>query len=73
MGPKLLVGTTASPHGCLRELPHGRGQDRVREAYGTEKYERLKALKRRYDPQASRLNQNISATSESAASGAPTG
>ncbi len=26
------------------------GEDRIREAYGSEKYDRLKALKRRYDP-----------------------
>ncbi len=39
------------------------GQDRVREAYGAEKYERLKALKRRYDPDNFfRLNQNIPPT-----------
>jgi FAD/FMN-containing dehydrogenase len=36
------------------------GEDRVREAYGEEKYSRLKALKRRYDPENFfRLNQNI--------------
>jgi FAD/FMN-containing dehydrogenase len=36
------------------------GQERVREAYGAEKYERLKALKRRWDPtNLFRLNQNI--------------
>ena len=36
------------------------GEDRVREAYGAEKYGRLKALKRRYDPENFfRLNQNI--------------
>jgi FAD/FMN-containing dehydrogenase len=36
------------------------GEERVREAYGAEKYDRLKALKRRYDPDNFfRLNQNI--------------
>ena len=36
------------------------GEDRIRQAYGAEKYDRLKALKRRYDPtNLFRLNQNI--------------
>jgi FAD/FMN-containing dehydrogenase len=36
------------------------GEERVRQAYGDEKYDRLKALKRTYDPtNFFRLNQNI--------------
>jgi FAD/FMN-containing dehydrogenase len=36
------------------------GEERVRQAYGAEKYDRLKALKRAYDPtNFFRLNQNI--------------
>jgi len=36
------------------------GEERVRQAYGAQKYDRLKALKRRYDPDnLFRLNQNI--------------
>ena len=36
------------------------GEERVRQAYGAEKYDRLKALKRTYDPtNFFRLNQNI--------------
>jgi hypothetical protein len=37
------------------------GEDRIRQAYGEGKYDRLKALKRKYDPDNFfRLNQNIS-------------
>jgi hypothetical protein len=37
------------------------GEERVREAYGAAKYDRLKALKRKYDPDNFfRINQNIS-------------
>jgi hypothetical protein len=36
------------------------GEERIRQAYGAEKYERLKALKRTYDrTNFFRLNQNI--------------
>jgi FAD/FMN-containing dehydrogenase len=36
------------------------GEDRIRQAYGAEKYDRLKALKRKYDPDNFlQLNQNI--------------
>ena len=36
------------------------GEERIREAYGASKYERLKGLKRKYDPDnVFRLNQNI--------------
>jgi hypothetical protein len=36
------------------------GDERIRQAYGADKYERLKALKRKYDPtNFFRLNQNI--------------
>jgi FAD binding domain/Berberine and berberine like len=39
------------------------GEERIRQAYGSDKYDRLKALKRKYDPtNLFRLNQNIQPT-----------
>jgi FAD/FMN-containing dehydrogenase len=39
------------------------GEERIRQAYGSDRYDRLKALKRRYDPgNFFRLNQNIPPT-----------
>jgi FAD/FMN-containing dehydrogenase len=39
------------------------GEERIRQAYGAKKYDRLKALKRHYDPDnLFRLNQNITPT-----------
>jgi FAD/FMN-containing dehydrogenase len=39
------------------------GEERIRQAYGAKKYDLLKALKRRYDPDnLFRLNQNIRPT-----------
>jgi hypothetical protein len=36
------------------------GSDRVREVYGADKYNRLRELKRKYDPgNLLRLNQNV--------------
>jgi hypothetical protein len=47
------------------------GDERLRSSYGEAKYERLLALKRRYDPEnLFRLNQNI-APSMAAGAGAP--
>jgi FAD/FMN-containing dehydrogenase len=44
-------------------LSEGEGQERVRAAYGDEKYERLVALKNKYDPDnLFRINQNIKPT-----------
>ena len=44
----------------IPQEPRPWGEERVRLAYGAAKYDRLKALKRRYDPDnVFRFNQNI--------------
>ena len=51
-----------SPHhtGVYVNFLMDEGEDRIRQAYGSAKYERLKALKRKYDPDnVFRMNQNI--------------
>jgi hypothetical protein len=54
--------TALAPHhaGAYVNWLMDEGEERVREAYGAGRYERLKALKQRYDPEnIFRLNQNI--------------
>jgi FAD/FMN-containing dehydrogenase len=54
-----------SPHhtGVYVNFLMAEGEERIRQAYGAKKYDRLKALKRKYDPRNFfRLNQNISPT-----------
>ena len=56
------VWSALEPHhmGVYVNFLMDEGEERVREAYGPDKYDRLKELKRRYDPQNFfRLNQNI--------------
>jgi hypothetical protein len=49
------------PTGVYVNFPMDEGEDRIRDAYGAEKYERLQELKRKYDPDHFfRLSQNIS-------------
>jgi hypothetical protein len=56
--------TALEPHhtgGVYVNFLMSEGEERVRAAYGAEKYDRLKQLKRRWDPDnLFRLNQNIS-------------
>jgi FAD binding domain/Berberine and berberine like len=54
--------TALGPHhtGVYVNFLMEEGEDRIAQAYGAAKYERLKALKRKYDPtNIFRLNQNI--------------
>jgi FAD/FMN-containing dehydrogenase len=49
-------------------LGAGEGDERVRAAYGPAKYERLQALKRKYDPSNFfRYNQNIAPVAQAIA------
>jgi len=55
--------TALAPHhaGAYVNWLMDEGEERVRQSYGAERYERLRELKRRYDPDnAFRLNANIS-------------
>jgi hypothetical protein len=55
--------TELQPHhtGVYVNFLMDEGEDRIRQAYGAQKYERLKALKREYDPgNLFHRNQNIS-------------
>jgi hypothetical protein len=54
--------TALSPHhqGVYVNFLMEEGEERVRQAYGAERYDRLKALKRTWDPDnLFRLNQNV--------------
>jgi FAD/FMN-containing dehydrogenase len=56
-------GTALAPHqsGVYVNFLMDEGTDRVRRAYGATRFDRLRELKRRYDPDnVFRLNQNIS-------------
>jgi FAD/FMN-containing dehydrogenase len=60
VGARLLVGAVALHTGVYVNFLMEEGDARVRQAYGDTKYERLRALKRKYDPRnVLRLNQNI--------------
>ncbi|MGW0395734.1 BBE domain-containing protein [Streptomyces sp. NPDC003042] len=59
-----------SPHqaGVYVNFLMNEGDERIRQAYGPEKYRRLRELKRTYDPgNLFRLNQNIPPASREAA------
>jgi FAD/FMN-containing dehydrogenase len=56
------MSSALSPHhtGVYVNFLMDEGEERIRQAYGAAKYQRLKSLKRKYDPNnVFRLNQNI--------------
>ena len=60
MGTRLLVRLQPHHTGVYVNFLMDEGRERIRQAYGAGKYERLRALKRTYDPtNVFRLNQNI--------------
>ena len=65
------LGAAMEPHtvpGVYLNFTSDHGEERVRSSYGPEKYERLVALKDRYDPgNLFHLNQNIRPSVEAAA------
>ena len=59
LGGRIVESSRGS---ALANELHTSGYDRIRQAYGPARYDRLKALKKRYDPDNFfRLNQNIPA------------
>jgi hypothetical protein len=64
--------TALAPHhaGVFVNWLMDEGEERVRQAYGNKRYERLRAVKRHYDPDnVFRLNQNVPRTDHERATG----
>ena len=60
VGALLLVSPRALAPVVYVNFLENESEDRVRTAYGAKKYDRLKSLKRKYDPENFfRINQNI--------------
>ena len=60
MGARLLGQAGAFQVGAYVNFLMDEGEARIRHVYGPEKYARLQAVKRKYDPNnVLRLNQNI--------------
>ena len=60
VGALLLVNPRARHQWVYVNFLENESEERVRTAYGADKYDRLKSLKRKYDPENFfRINQNI--------------